>query len=152
MSVDPPAFLHDADPDHPGWLRWSLSESDRFNSVLGPMRARVEEDGSVRVRIVPGRLQSNLGDAVHGGATLAFIDVALFAAARLFGLIEAGTAVTLNLDTQFIGAGRIGEPLDAVVELLRETGRLLFLRGLVVQGDHRVAAFSATIRKPSPGR
>ena len=146
----PPAFRHDPDPDHPGWLRWELSDPDRFNSVLGPMRVRMEADGSVRVRIDPGRLQSNLSDVVHGGATLTLIDVALFAAARLFGLVEAGTAVTLNLDTQFIGAGRIGQPLDAVVELLRETRRLLFLRGLVVQGDDRVAAFSATIRKPSP--
>ena len=38
-------------------------------------------------------------------------------------------------------------PLDAEVELLRETRRLVFLRGMVLQGDNRVAAFSATIRK-----
>ena len=85
----------------------------------------------------------------HGGALLAFIDVALFAAARGFGLITAGTAVTLDLSTQFIGGGRIGEPLEAQVELLRETGRLLFLRGLVVQGDDKIASFSGTIRKPT---
>ena len=72
------------------------------------------------------------------------------AASRSFGLITAGTAVTLDLCTQFIGAGRIDEPLDAVVELLRETGRLLFLRGLIVQGDETIASFTATIRKPSP--
>ena len=41
------------------------------------------------------------------------------------------------------------EPIEAQVELLKETGRLLFLRGLVVQGEARIAAFSATIRKPS---
>ena len=41
--------------------------------------------------------------------------------------------------------------MEARVELLRETGRLLFLRGLVVQGDAdaKVAAFSGTIRKPT---
>ena len=85
------------------------------------------------------------------GALLAFIDVVLFAAARGFGLITAGTAVTLDLNTQFIGSGRLGEPLEAQVELLKETGRLLFLRGLVVQGEDeaKVAAFSGTIRKPS---
>jgi hypothetical protein len=32
---------------------------------------------------------------------------------------------------------------------LKETGRLLFMRGIVTQGDERVAAFSGTIRKPS---
>ena len=73
------------------------------------------------------------------------------AAARGFGLITAGTAVTLDLNTQFIGGGRVGEPIEAQVEVLKETGRLLFLRGLVVQGDDdtKIAAFSATIRKPS---
>ena len=71
---------------------------------------------------------------------------------RGFGLITAGTAVTLDLNTQFIGGGRIGAPIEAQVEVLKETGRLLFLRGLVVQGEDeaKIAAFSATIRKPSP--
>ena len=95
----------------------------------------------------PTRVHTNLQDAIHGGTTLGFIDVALFAASRMFGLIEAGTAVTLDLSTQFIGAGRLGEPLDAEVELLRETRRLIFMRGLVVQGDNKVAAFAGTIRK-----
>ena len=59
--------------------------------------------------------------------------------------------MTLDLNTQFIGGGRIGEPIEAQVECLKETGRLLFLRGLVVQGDDgmKIAAFSGTIRKPS---
>jgi acyl-coenzyme A thioesterase PaaI-like protein len=57
--------------------------------------------------------------------------------------------VTLDLSVQFIGAGVVGEPMDAEVELLKETGRLLFMRGLVLQGETRVAAFSGTIRKPS---
>jgi hypothetical protein len=37
--------------------------------------------------------------------------------------------------------------LDAVAEVLKETKRLVFLRGLVEQDDVMVAAFSATIRK-----
>jgi acyl-coenzyme A thioesterase PaaI-like protein len=97
----------------------------------------------------PEHRHSNLRDAIHGGVTLGFIDVAMFGASRIFGLIEAGAAVTLDLSVQFIGAGVIGEPLDAEVDLLKETGRLLFLRGLVMQDDNRIAAFSGTIRKPT---
>jgi hypothetical protein len=37
-----------------------------------------------------------------------------------------------------------------VVELLRETGRLAFLRGLIVQDDDIVASFEGTVRKASP--
>jgi acyl-coenzyme A thioesterase PaaI-like protein len=97
--------------------------------------------------MVPARIHTNLQDAIHGGTTLGFIDVSLFAASRMFGLIEAGTAVTLDLSTQFIGVGQVDAPLDAEVELLRETRRLIFMRGLVVQGDIKVAAFAGTIRK-----
>lgn len=141
-------FRHQPDPDNPGWLTWALRDDSRFNAVLGKMLVRMEGE-QVRVRIMPGHVHTNLSDNVHGGVTLAFIDIALFAASRMFGLIEAGTAVTLDLSTQFIGAAKPHQPLDAVVELLRETGRLLFLRGLVVQGEEKVAAFAGTIRKPS---
>ena len=148
--TDQSAFIDTVHPDHPGWRTWSLTDPTRFNTLLGPMLFRV--DGPIaRVRMTPEHRHSNLRDHVHGGALLAFIDVALFAASRGFGLITAGTAVTLDLNTQFIGGGRIGEPIEAQVECLKETGRLLFLRGLVVQGDDetKIAAFSGTIRKPS---
>ncbi len=137
----------------PGWSEWRPADPTRFNTLMGAITYRVD-GGTAFVRMTPEHRHSNVRDAVHGGVTLAFIDIALFAAARGFGLVTAGTAVTLGLDTQFIAEGHIGNPLEARVEVLRETGRLLFLRGLVVQGDdsRTVAAFSATIRKPSPSR
>jgi len=129
-------------------MTWELSDPTRFNSFLGPFLLKVEGD-LARVRMTPRHAHSNLQDNLHGGALLAFIDIALFAASRGFGLIEAGIAVTLDLSVQFIGAGAISEPVEAQVELLRETGRLLFLRGLVVQGGGTIASFSGTIRKPT---
>lgn len=142
-----PLFTYEDDPEHPGWHRWRFRDETRYNAFLGPMLVRVEGEVA-RVRIVPGRQHSNMRDRVHGGALLGFMDVALFAAARGFGVIGAGGAVTLDLAAQFIGAGALGEPLEARVELLRETGRMLFLRGLVVQdGQPVIASFTATLRK-----
>ena len=147
-NMTSPHFTDAESPEHPGWRSWAPSDPTRFNTLLGPMLYRV--DGPIaRVRMTPEHRHSNVQDTVHGGALLAFIDVALFAASRGFGVIEAGTAVTLDLNTQFIAAGRIGVALEAQVELLKETGRLLFLRGLLVQGEDKIAAFSGTIRKPS---
>ena len=143
---DDAAFFFGEDPDHPGWHSWQLRDDTRYNGFLGPLLVRREGD-IARVRMTPLHKHSNLADAVHGGTTLGFIDVALFGASRVFGLIEAGTAVTLDLSVQFIGAGKTGVIMEAEVELLRETRRLLFLRGLVTQGDDKVAAFSGTIRK-----
>ena len=146
--MDAPAFIQADDPDYPGWQSWRLSDPTRFNALMGKMLVR--RDGELaRVRMFPEHRHTNLQDNVHGGVTLAFIDIALFAGSRMFGLIEAGTAVTVDLSVQFIGAGRVDVPLEAEVELLRETRRLLFLRGLVTQGDEKVAAFSGTIRKPT---
>ena len=146
-----PEFVYEEHPDHPGWMRWGFRDATRYNAFLGEMIVRLE-DGLALVRMSPERQHSNLGNVVHGGAMLGFIDVALFAASRTFGLISAGTAVTLDLNTHFVGGGRLDEPLEARVELVRETGRMLFLRGLVVQSHGAVAEFSGTIRKPSPGR
>ncbi|PXA97772.1 phenylacetic acid degradation protein [Nostoc sp. 3335mG] len=144
-------FLYEDDPEAPGWKRYGLRESGRFNDFIGPMRIRVE-DGVARIRMLPQSQHSNIKDNVHGGVVLGFIDLALFAAARAFEVLH-GPAVTLDLSTQFIGGSRIGDPLEARVELLRETGRLIFLRGLIVQDapEALVASFSGTIRKPSAG-
>ena len=62
---------------------------------------------------------------------------------------DAAGSVTLDCECRFIGAGAVGKPLDAVTEILRETGRLIFLRGLVEQDGVLVASYSGTIRKPS---
>jgi uncharacterized protein (TIGR00369 family) len=143
-------FISEPDPENPGWLTWALADTSRFNGqVLGKMLVRLEGEGRARVRMFPEHRHTNLMDNLHGGTTLSLIDVALFGGARMFGLVEAGTAVTLDLSVQFIGAGKAHQPLDAEVELLKETRRLLFLRGLVVQGEERIAAFSGTIRKPT---
>ena len=142
-------FRHEPAPDHPGWMTWEATDPGLYNGLFGRMLVRAHDGGAI-VRMTPERRHANLQDMVHGGALLGFIDVALFAASHVLGVLTAGTAVTIDLSTQFVGAGRLGAPLDAEVELLRETGRLLFLRGLVVQAGSTVASFSGTIRKPSP--
>lgn len=142
-------FLYQEIEDAPGWFVWDLADKTRYNSVvMGPMRVRREGD-FVRLRILPERHHTNLLDNIHGAITLGLIDISLFAAVRILLDGNAGGAVTLDLNTQFIGGGDTERPLDAVVEVLRETRRLVFLRGLVMQDDHKVAAFSGTIRKPS---
>jgi acyl-coenzyme A thioesterase PaaI-like protein len=148
--MDTQAFVSEPDPEHPGWLTWQLRDARRYNTqVLGKLLVRAGDKDKAWVRMFPELRHSNFSDNLHGGTVLGFIDVALFGAARVFGMIDVGPAVTVDLSVQFIGAGSIDIPLDAEVELLRETGRLLFLRGLIVQGENRIAAFSGTIRKPS---
>jgi len=148
-----PHIRHEPDPDNPGWHTWNLADNTRFNAqTMGHMLVRKDSDTLCRVRMFPERRHTNLLDMVHGAITLALIDVALFASMRMLTGGDAGGSVTLELSSQFIGAGKPGVPLDAVVEVMRETKRLVFLRGTVVQGEadeHLVASFTGIVRKPS---
>lgn len=145
------AFIHEPDPEFPGWYTWKLDDGTRFNSQgLGRMVIRREGERSARLRLLEVETRhSNLHDNVHGGVTLALIDVGMFAAIYSVLGADAAGSVTLDLHNQFIGAGRVGQPLDVVTEVMKETRRLVFLRGTVEQGDHLVASFVGTLRKPS---
>ena len=137
------------DPDNPGWFTWQLLDETRFNTFMfRKLIVRTDADGKARLRMFPERHHTNLKGVLHGGTVLSLIDVGLFACSRMLGIIEAGTAVTLDLSTQFIGGGLADRPCDAVTELLKETRRLVFLRGIVEQEGELIAAFSGTIRKP----
>ena len=142
-----PLIRHAPDPDHPGWWSWDLtSQGERFNAVIGKLLVRPEGPGRATCRMFPETRHSNLGDMVHGGAILTFIDMAFFAGGRIAGA-DVIRAVTLDCQVQFLGRGRIGVPLDAQVELLRETRNLAFFQGRIVQEDEIVAGFSGTLRK-----
>ncbi len=141
-----PLIRHEPDPAHPGWWTWDVGGEERYNATLGKLLVRSEGAGRARCRMFPETLQSNLGNLVHGGAILTFIDMALFAGGHVAG-VDIAYSVTLDLSAQFLGPARLGTPLDTSVELLRETRRLAFMRGLVEQEGALVASWSGTIRK-----
>ncbi|WP_166039367.1 PaaI family thioesterase [Sphingosinicella sp. YJ22] len=145
MNVHP-AIRHEPAPDHPGWFTWDVTGPERFNSSIGRLLVRRGEDGGGWCRMFPTQTHSNLGNKVHGGALMTFIDMALYAGGAMAGA-NVAMAVTLDCSVQFLDAGELGEPLDAEVELLRETGRLVFIRGRLLQGERLVASFSASLRK-----
>ena len=146
-TVEDTAFDNDADPDFPGWRRWELRDESRFNGqVMGRMLVRVEGQ-LVRTRMFPEHRHTNLLDIVHGAATLALMDISIFSCGHMLGIEGMAGSVTLDLSAQFIGGAVPNAPLDSVVEVLKETKRLVFLRGIVEQGETKVGAFSVTIRK-----
>jgi acyl-coenzyme A thioesterase PaaI-like protein len=143
-----PLIRHEPDPAYPGWWTWDLSDADRYNATIGKLLVRGEGAGRARCRIFPGKLQSNLGDVAHGGAILTFIDMAMFAGGHAAGT-DLGPAVTQDLACQFLSAAKLGVPLDCAVEVLRESKRLVSLRGLVEQEGEIVASWTGTLRKLS---
>jgi len=135
-------------PDHPGWTTYDFPGSNRYNdAVIGSALVRVEDDRTCRVRYHPGIHLNNQMGQLHGGAILGMIDVGIFAA--LYFVVDHQTGgVTLDLATQFLAAGRGEIHTDIVLEVMRNTRNLVFVRGTVEQEPGvAIAAFSATIRK-----
>nr|WP_255551990.1 PaaI family thioesterase [Erythrobacter crassostrea] len=138
------------DPDNPGWHRWNLKDETLFNgAVMGKLITRREGD-KCRLRMFPERRHENLQGIIHGAVSLGLIDISMFTTMHVVGSGNAGPSVTLELSTQFIGGGDPSRPLDAVTQIIRETGKLVFVRGEVLQDDDTVAAFSGIIRKFVP--
>ena len=135
------------DTKHPGWHVRPASQDDRFLDLFGTMRVRVEPDGKARIRLDPQRRHRNLHEAVHGGFTMAFVDQALFIGPTALGIEGAIGGVTIDTATQFFAPLLIDKPIDAVVEILRETGRMIFIRGIMEQDGVAAIAFSGTIKK-----
>ena len=96
--------------------------------------------------MTPTDAHLNMGGSLHGGAVMSFIDMALFAGGRCAGMAE-GHYVTLDMTTHFLGRGRAGPPLDAHVELVRQTPGHVFLQGVVRQEGEACYSFTGTLKR-----
>lgn len=130
-----------------GWIRYQEPEGETFLSGICPSYARADTDRLAIVRIETRPMQRNRLGGLHGGLLATFADHAYFAGLVAMGRPEQLEAVTIDLSMQYLGVGRVGPVLEATVELLRETGRLMFLRLTIAQDGDLVAASTATIRK-----
>ncbi|MGI4878336.1 MAG: PaaI family thioesterase [Janthinobacterium lividum] len=132
-------------PDAEGWIPWIGKPDGRFHDLLGQMYFRVSPAG-VESRMDTDRRHSNGLGFLHGGFLMSFVDMAMFTLVR--SRFSAGEgAVTLSCATDFLTPGRFGEPIEARGEVLKETGRMLFVRGLVTQAGENVCSYTGTMRK-----
>ncbi len=136
--------------EHAGWTRWRRDPDGRFASLLGDFFFRQTSAGDVECRMETDRKHSNGLGYLHGGFIMSFIDMAMFS--FIFRQLENHAAVTLSCATDFLSAGIVGKPIEASGEILKETGKMLFVRGLVRQDGVNLASFTGTMRKiPRPG-
>ncbi|BBD96854.1 PaaI family thioesterase [Sphingobium amiense] len=132
-----------------GWIAWSDPEPDTFHVAIGGARGRVLGPAKALVALATRRDHRNRLGALHGGFLAAFADHAFFVGLSAMGHRAHMEGVTVDLSMQYLGAGVVGPDLMAEVEILRETGRLYFLRMVISQDGNPVAASTATIRKGS---
>ncbi len=131
--------------DFSGWYVWDSAPQGRFHDLLGGFYFRRQADGTVECRMATDRRHSNGHGFLHGGFLMSFIDMAMFA--FIAPQLETQAAVTLSCATDFLTAGVVGVPIDATGEILKETGKMIFVRGLLRQDGVNVCSFTGTMRK-----
>jgi acyl-coenzyme A thioesterase PaaI-like protein len=135
------------DPENEGWYILPAGETGRFNDIYGKQRCRIESDGKVRIRVHPEFKHTNSHNTVHGGFILALIDHVIFISPVALGIPRVLGGVTIELSTKFFGALRPDEPMDVVFQVMRETGGMIFSRGVIEQYGSEAVAFSGITKR-----
>lgn len=130
-----------------GWTAWADPHPDTFLQAIGCGFMRGLGTTKAQVALETRSSHRNRLDTLHGGFLAAFADHAFFGALWAMGHKAQVNGVTVDLTMQYLGAGTVGPDLIAEVDLLRETGRMMFLRMVMTQDGQPVAASTATIRK-----
>ena len=134
------------DPNHEGWYSWGDFPRSSFAAATGRLLFRPNGPGHGLVRMFPTEDHMNMGGSIHGGAIMSFIDMSMFAGGLCAGM-ERAHYVTLDLTTHFLARGQADSPLDAHVELIRQTRGHAFLQGVVKQNGENCYSFSGTLKK-----
>jgi acyl-coenzyme A thioesterase PaaI-like protein len=136
--------------DSEGWYCRASDRIDRFDDNFAGIRLRREAGGQVRLRLAPEDRAKNMNGVIHGGFLMALVDHALFMVPVGLGSDGVVGGSTIDTSMQFYAPTNADIPIDLVGTVMRETGRMVFTRGVVEQDGTPVAGFAGTVRKPSP--
>jgi uncharacterized protein (TIGR00369 family) len=126
-----------------GWTTYDLK--DTFDQTVGPFYFRADPDGSMRCAFRAEQKHMNAGGRMHGGCLMTFADIALFQTA--YQEMEGSNGVTVQLDSTFVDAARVGDLVEATGEVVRAGGSLIFVRGRISVEDRTVMTFSGVIKR-----
>jgi uncharacterized protein (TIGR00369 family) len=122
---------------------WTELETSGFLSLVGPLWQRVVE-GNHEYAILAQDKHHNRRDRVQGGVLMTLADRASGMIARLVS--GRPTLATVQMDVQFIDAGKIGELLIAKPRVVRVTHTLIFTTAEIT-AEGRVIATSSGVFK-----
>ncbi len=104
--------------------------SEPFSDLSGPIYRRPDGNGGWIVGFLAEARHANASGSVHGGMLATLCDYALGAnAAERCGSDQSVSTITLNID--YVGAGRVGEWIEAETTMDKESGRLKFANCIV---------------------
>ena len=122
---------------------WSILETTGFMHLVGPLWER-EVDGHYEFALATEDKHHNRRGMVQGGVMMTFADRTCGITARYVS--GKPTLATVQLDTHFVEAGKIGEVLISRPHVVRSTRSLIFITTEVTV-DKRVLAMASGVFK-----
>jgi len=126
------------------WAGWFTTVGDPFNDHAGPFYHRPAPDGLPVCAMRVEARHLNAGGILHGGALMTFADHSLYVFAGSIG--DTG-AVTITLNGDFAAGAPEGAVVECRGEIVRVTGKMIFLRALMTSAGEPIMAFSGVLKK-----
>lgn len=118
---------------------WQIVNNTPFGDLVGPIWLR--EDGDrLRWGFVVEPKHLNRAGILHGGMLMTFADQSMAMTARRATGGKRHTTIELN--TQFIGMGKLGDFVEAQADVVRATRSLVFMQVKMFVGDRVVVSAS----------
>ena len=122
---------------------WKIVETSGFLNLIGPLWQRVV-DGTHEYALATEDKHHNRRGLVQGGVIMTFADRTCGITARVVS--GKPTLATVQLDTHFVEAGKIGEVLISRPHVVRSTRSLIFITTEVTV-DKRCIAMASGVFK-----
>ena len=117
---------------------------DPFEDRVGPLGCEVDA-GRISFVFDARPHHRNSSDSLHGGMLMTFADYAVCVTAVWDQPGEK--CVTVSFHCEFVAAGRVGDRVESVCEVVRRTRSLTFVRGQVFVGDRVLLNCSAIVKR-----
>lgn len=110
---------------------WNKIPAKKFTAALGSTWMRGESPDVTVGWLSSLACENEYGGIIHGGAMMTFADVALGCGVGMHVGLGVNF-VTVQLQYQFVAAGKAGSFISCAPEIVRRTSQLVFVRGLIV--------------------
>jgi acyl-coenzyme A thioesterase 13 len=123
-----------------------LFRSSPFSEAVGPFFYRKEPSGSfvVGVRVLPKH--ANARGGAHGGFLMTLVDIALGYRAA-FSEQPPAALITASLCADFVGAAKIGDWVEAHVDVHKVGSRLAFANAFLMVNGERIVRANAVFSR-----
>ena len=130
-----------------GWSVLDDPGGERFDHLLPSILVRANGPGRAQARVDTDVHATNVFGGLHGGFLAAIAEQTLFIPLYVHGRVSRGGVVTVDFSMQYLAGGRADTPLEADIRVMRETGRLAFIRGELSQAGEVIMTYAAVLRK-----